>query len=213
MINTFHSKVAILRERKSKFFSETLDQLAPNTKYRSPIGHLDRHQNRHIIICGCWTQSNKWSLNVKRRLLYRSATLSYHDRFSICPSGAYKHAIKIDTYPSLQGIGFYANQPPQPPLFVDQCGACDLSGMSDVIFTRTLRTWDAMKSISRKISMGRLSRSYLELLRTANYNRAIRIKKFIVSELKKSKCDIIPVQRAYDGYCILRNKWPQLYRL
>ena len=80
MINIFHTKVGIDQERKGKFFSDTLDQLVPNPKYRSHMGKLSRHQNRQIIICGCWTQKNKWSLNIKRRLLYRSATLSYHNR-------------------------------------------------------------------------------------------------------------------------------------
>ena len=214
MINTFHTKVGLDKERKGKFFSDTLNQLVPNIKYRSHIGQLDRHQNRQIMICGCWTQNNKWSLNIKRRLLYRSVTLSYRDRISICPSGTYKHAIKIDTYPSHQGTGrgFYANQPPPPPLFVDQCGLCDTSGMRDVIFTRTLMTWNSMKTIYHKISMGRLGRSYLQRIRTVNRRRALRIKQFITSEIKKETCNVMTVQRAYDGYCLLQRGWPQHIR-
>ena len=46
-----------------------------------------------------------------------------------------------------------------------------------------------------------------------NCNRATRIERFIASEIKKSKCTILAVQRAYDGYCILKAKWPQITRL
>ena len=213
MINTFHSKVALLRERKGKFFSETLDQLAPNKVYRSHIGRLERHQNRQIFICGCWTQNSKWSLNIKRRLLYRSARLNYHHRITICPTGRYKHAIKIDTHPPHQGANFYQNRPPPPPIFVDQCGSCDTSGIHNAIFTRSLMTWNCMKTITHRISMGRLGRSYLQRLQTVNYHRALHIKNFIASEIKKPKCQVISVQRAYDGYCFLKRKWPQLQTL
>ena len=43
-----------------------------------------------------------------------------------------------------------------------------------------------------------------------NCDRATRIERFIASEIKKSKCNILAVQRAYDGYCILKAKWPQI---
>ena len=210
MINIFHSKVEMDKERKSKFWGDALDEIVPCKKYRSHMGLLDRHLNRQIIVCGCWTRHPKWSLNIKRRLLFRSATLSYGDRITICPSGTYKHAIKIDTYPQRPGTGFYDHLPTPPPLFIDQCGSCDVSGMPDDIFRRTLNTWVVMKNISYKISMGRLSRNYLSHLWTANKLRARRIKRYIRDEIKKPKCNIITVQRAYDGYSLLKQRWPRL---
>ena len=61
--------------------------------------------------------------------------------------------------------------------------------------------------------MGRLGRSYLHRLQTVNFHRARHIKNFIASEIKKSTCHVISVQRAYDGYCFLQRKWPQLQTL
>ena len=82
--------------------------------------------------------------------------------------------------------------------------------MPDDIFRRTLNTWVVMKNISYKISMGRLSRNYLSHLWTVNKLRARRIKRYIRAEIKKPKCNIITVQRAYDGYSLLKQRWPRL---
>ena len=96
LIEAFRSKVALDAERKAVFFKGVANAIVPVRQYRSIMGDMPRHQERDIVILPCWTGCYKWAHNIRRMLLRRAATLSYHARVKLCPTGLNKDTIKLE---------------------------------------------------------------------------------------------------------------------
>ena len=104
LIEAFRSKVALDTERKAVSFKTVINKIAPVKQCRSIFATpLKRHQQRNVIILPCWTKEPKWSLNIKRMLLDRSAGLSFRNRISLCSTGPFEGAIKLELKPPSTG--------------------------------------------------------------------------------------------------------------
>jgi hypothetical protein len=238
LIEAFRSKVALDTERKAVFFKEVINKIAPVKQYRSICASpLKRHQERNIIILPCWTKIPKWSLNIKRMLLDRSAGLSFRNRISLCSTGPFEGAIRlamkppstgqsvykhinilylnIDTHTVYVGTGFYAKQPQLPALIIDQCGACSLPDPDETQFNVTLARWHVRRIFIHHDSSIQLGRSYEDRLLGVNKIRADEIKAVLNSEVdkfestdKEQKPDPHLVVRKYNGYKAFHKRWP-----
>ena len=185
LIEAFHSKVALERERKGVYFKQLVNVLAPIRRHRSIVSGMSRHIERNIIIMGCWKSLTKWSFNIRRMLLRRVSGLSYRGRVSLCSTGPHVHAILIKCKRTSLGTGFYDNLPPEPPLIVDPCGECTVQHLDHKLFDRSLAMWHFLWKIRGILARRTLHDSYLDRLRAVNIQRASRIREDLTNELKR----------------------------
>ena len=213
LIQAYRSKVDIERERKGAFFKEFANKLAPKKASRSCIGHMDNlHQARIIIIRSCWVTSPKWSLNIRRSLLLRAAPLSYRDRIHICPSGPHRNAIRINTACDSDERFHTSQRVDVPQLLIDPCGSCSSEPPPMHSFSHSLLTWFCIRTIRCIRARALLGQSHAERLLDVNIKRASRLRNRITHELETKQpihIDAIQIQRMYDGYTTLHERWPQ----